>query len=92
MKITEIIVTQKRQVRPYEPVTYQIKAHIEDHEDPELASKHLHALTIRILYRDKPQERDSLIKALVGEQYVPDSVPPTPPEVNHEDLTEIPTL
>ncbi len=64
MKIRTITYSQTRQIKDYHPANFSLSCDITDDEDAMEAGRALQELTIRILYKDRPIERDSLIKQL----------------------------
>lgn len=67
MKLTSITIQHTRQVRQYEPLVVSISADLDSNEDIMEASKELQRLVLMVAYKDKPVERDMLIKALVDD-------------------------
>ncbi len=64
MKITKVTYHMVRQLRQYEPASFTLEAEVFDGEDPSVAALALQELTIRLLFKDSPQMRDSLLKQL----------------------------
>lgn len=65
MKIITIKCEHTRQVIAFNPVRFEIGATLTDGEDPIRAAKELQRLVLQITYKDRPIERDSLIRKLV---------------------------
>ncbi len=53
-----------RQIQQFHPANFEISADITEGENEQEAANELRRLVIRVLYKDKPIERDSLIKQL----------------------------
>ena len=65
MKITTITCEHTRQVRQFEPVKFAITAQLSEGEDPISCAKELDRLTLMVIYKDDPKQRDFLIAKLV---------------------------
>ncbi len=75
MKITTIKYSMTRQITAFHPANFEIEANITEDEDPAECARALQELVIRILYKDKALERDSLIKQLCNSDK-PDVIAP----------------
>ncbi len=64
MKIKSITYSMTRQVTNFHPASFEISADVLEGENEQEVARELQRLTIRILYKDRPIERDSLIKQL----------------------------
>jgi len=62
-----ITIQHTRQVRQFEPVVVSISADLDSNEDVDQAARELQMLVIMIAWKDKPVERDMLIKALIND-------------------------
>lgn len=70
MKIKSIEYSMTRQVTNFHPASYTISADLSDGDDLQKCCKELQEMTIRVLYKDSPVMRDSLIKQLCGTENV----------------------
>ncbi len=86
MKIKEITVSHTRQVTSFHPYNISMTATIKEDEDVSLAENTVHELILRILYKDRPIERDSLIKQLCHS--TPPPIVNKPSETKHDAFEE----